>query len=125
YSLTSAAYVVEDFQFSGSERICGPAGASTNFLGSNGHSLEGLSIETKTPALSSLVGTQTVGVLPLNELSTRIICQNTPDTICDVDLAAVQTGDGTVTTSTADPMQSIVTFIFDEGQQSLTPLENS
>ena len=118
YSLSSAAYVVQNTTFSGSERICRPAGASTSLVGSNGHSLDSLSV----------LGAETSGLPALNEIgSGGIICENTPDTICTVDLAAVQTADGksTATTSTADPMQAIVTFIFDEGQQSLTPLGNS
>jgi Tc toxin complex TcA C-terminal TcB-binding domain/ABC toxin N-terminal region/Neuraminidase-like domain/Putative peptidoglycan binding domain/Salmonella virulence plasmid 28.1kDa A protein len=126
YSISSAAYTVQDTQWSGSELICKSEGTSTSVLGGNGHSLNGLFTGTETPTLSLLVGTETV-IAPTALPGGRIICENTPDTICTVDLAAVQTGPNgsTATTSTTDSMQAIVTFNFDEGQQSLSPLENS
>ena len=128
YSLSSTAYTVQDREWSGSELICKPEGTETEIASSNGHSSNGLLTGIEIPKISLLVGTETAVIADASPTTTgRMICTNTPDTMLTLDLAAVQTGPNgpTATTSTSDPMQAIVTFTFDEGQQSLSPLENS
>ena len=127
YSLSSAAYTVQNKTWSGSELICRPEGTSTNLVGGNGHLPNGLLTGTEVPQISLLAGTETVVAPALTTTLGRTICEKTPDTILTLDLAAVQAGPNgpTATTSTSDPMQTIVSFIFDESQQSLSPLENS
>ena len=127
YSLYSTAYAAQDIQWTGEELVCEIPGTSTNVVGSNGNSPERLLAGTETLGLTSLVGTETVAAPMLTAIEGRPVCTITPATICNIDLAAVQTADGksTVTTTSADPMQPVATFYFDDGQQSLTALINS
>ena len=95
---------------------------SPNLIGKNGDSAKALvGLETTLAPVPQLVGDPPNQI----EIAEHRVCVILSEAYCNFNLVTIPPATGTVTIKTTDPSQAIVTFSFDDGQQSMGVLTES
>jgi len=129
YWLASADYRPDSIRNIGQRQECfiDDGFHSPNLVGRNGDSakalvgVETVGVETTLAPVPNLVGDPPNQI----EIADHQVCTIVSEAMCNFNLVTIPPKVTTITAKTVDPSQAIVTFYFDDGQQSVNALISS